>query len=865
MFSKITSKFFGSSNDRQIKKYKPTIDTINKLEKKFESLSDIDLKHKTTEFKERISNDENLLTILPEAFATVREAAKRTLNQRHFDVQLMGGLVLHEGKIAEMKTGEGKTLVATLACYLNALEAKGVHVVTVNDYLAKRDSEWMGQIYKFLGISVGCIISDMDDNDRRAAYNCDITYGTNNEFGFDYLRDNMKYNLEEMVQRPFNFAIVDEVDSILIDEARTPLVISGSAEDSSVLYKSINKLIPLLKENDYELDEKQRTCNLTDQGINNIENALISEKIMEDGSLFDVKNVSLMHHINQALRAHKLFKKNTHYMVKNNNVIIIDEFTGRAMEGRRFGEGQHQAIEAKENVNVQPESQTLASVTFQNYFRMYPKLSGMTGTALTEEGEFSEIYNLPVIEIPTNLKVARIDNNDEIYKTNEERDEAVIKLIENCQKNNQPVLVGTVSIEKSEILSKLLNAKNIKHEVLNAKFHEQEAQIIGYAGVPGAVTIATNMAGRGTDIQLGGNLEIRKNNEIGDSDHNDKSFDKLKTDIEEKKRVALDAGGLFVIGTERHESRRIDNQLRGRTGRQGDPGGSKFLLSLQDDLMRIFGSERLENMLGKLGLEKGEAIVHPWINKAVEKAQSKVEAHNFEIRKQLLKFDDVMNDQRKVIFDQRKEIMKSNDISEMIRDMRHQVIETIVYNSIPEQSYHDEWDVKTLVEDAKNHLGFEATINDWVKEDGIIEQEIINRLIEGSDNFMAERAVKFGVEIFRQAEKTLLLQVLDQGWKDHLLVLDQLRQSIGLRAYGQKDPLNEYKRESFELFEDMLDKLRKTITSILSNIQIEMEKVSEQENTRVSKNLDSSKKIQRNAICPLCDSGKKYKHCCGRL
>ena len=865
MFSKITSKFFGSSNDRQIKKYKPTIDTINKLEKKFESLSDIDLKHKTTEFKERISNDENLLTILPEAFATVREAAKRTLNQRHFDVQLMGGLVLHEGKIAEMKTGEGKTLVATLACYLNALEAKGVHVVTVNDYLAKRDSEWMGQIYKFLGISVGCIISDMDDNDRRAAYNCDITYGTNNEFGFDYLRDNMKYNLEEMVQRPFNFAIVDEVDSILVDEARTPLVISGSAEDSSVLYKSINKLIPLLKENDYELDEKQRTCNLTDQGINNIENALISEKIMEDGSLFDVKNVSLMHHINQALRAHKLFKKNTHYMVKNNNVIIIDEFTGRAMEGRRFGEGQHQAIEAKENVNVQPESQTLASVTFQNYFRMYPKLSGMTGTALTEEGEFSEIYNLSVIEIPTNLKVARIDNNDEIYKTNEERDEAVIKLIENCQKNNQPVLVGTVSIEKSEILSKLLNAKNIKHEVLNAKFHEQEAQIIGYAGVPGAVTIATNMAGRGTDIQLGGNLEIRKNNEIGDSNHNDKSFDKLKTDIEEKKRVALDAGGLFVIGTERHESRRIDNQLRGRTGRQGDPGGSKFLLSLQDDLMRIFGSERLENMLGKLGLEKGEAIVHPWINKAVEKAQSKVEAHNFEIRKQLLKFDDVMNDQRKVIFDQRKEIMKSNDISEMIRDMRHQVIETIVYNSIPEQSYHDEWDVKTLVEDAKNHLGFEATINDWVKEDGIIEQEIINRLIEGSDNFMAERAVKFGVEIFRQAEKTLLLQVLDQGWKDHLLVLDQLRQSIGLRAYGQKDPLNEYKRESFELFEDMLDKLRKTITSILSNIQIEMEKVSEQENSRVSKNLDSGKKIQRNAICPLCDSGKKYKHCCGRL
>lgn len=865
MFSKITSRFFGSANDRQIKKYKPTIDIINKLEKNFESLSDNDLKLKTVEFKKRLSDKETIISVLPEAFAVVREAAKRTLNQRHFDVQLMGGLVLHEGKIAEMKTGEGKTLVATLACYLNALEEKGVHVVTVNDYLARRDSQWMGQIYNFLGVSVGCIISDMDDNERRAAYNCDITYGTNNEFGFDYLRDNMKYSLEEMVQRPFNFAIVDEVDSILIDEARTPLVISGHSEDSSVLYNSIDKFIPLLKENDYELDEKQRTCNLTDQGINNIEKALISEKIMENGSLFDVKNVSLLHHINQALRAHKLFKKNTHYMVRNDNVIIIDEFTGRAMEGRRFGEGQHQAIEAKEKITVQPENQTLASVTFQNYFRMYPKLSGMTGTALTEEGEFSEIYSLSVIEIPTNLKVARIDSNDEIYKTNEERDQAVVTLIEDCKKNQQPVLVGTVSIEKSEILSKLLEAKNIKHEVLNAKFHEQEAQIIGYAGLPGAVTIATNMAGRGTDIQLGGNLEIRKTKEIGDSDINDENFEKLKTDIEDKKTVALDAGGLFVIGTERHESRRIDNQLRGRTGRQGDPGSSKFLLSLQDDLMRIFGSERLETMLGKLGLEKGEAIIHPWINKAVEKAQSKVEAHNFEIRKQLLKFDDVMNDQRKVIFDQRKEIMKSNDISEMITDMRHQVIETLVYNSIPEESYHDEWDVDTLTVESKNFLGIEVPISDWVKEDGIIEKEIINRLIEFSDAFMAERAVKFGIEIFRQAEKTLLLQVLDQGWKDHLLVLDQLRQSIGLRAYAQKDPLNEYKRESFELFEGMLDKLRKTITSVLSHIEIQTEQAMEQENSNVIRHSDSNKKIQRNAICPLCDSGKKYKHCCGKF
>ena len=865
MFNKLTSRFFGSSNDRQIKKYRPIIDKINSLEGDLQKISDDELKLKTTYFKDLLSKEQNLINILPEAFASVREAAKRTLNQRHFDVQLMGGLVLHEGKIAEMKTGEGKTLVATLACYLNALEGKGVHVVTVNDYLAQRDSQWMGQIYEFLGMSVGCIVSEMDDHQRRLAYKADITYGTNNEFGFDYLRDNMKYSLDEMVQRPFNFAIVDEVDSILIDEARTPLVISGQSEDSSILYKTIDKFIPSLKEDDYELDEKQRTCNLTDNGIGNIEQALKSENLIEDGSLFDVKNVSILHHINQALRAHKLFKKNTHYMVKNNSVIIIDEFTGRAMEGRRFGEGQHQAIEAKEKITVQPENQTLASVTFQNYFRMYPKLSGMTGTALTEEGEFSEIYNLHVIEVPTNLKIARIDSNDEIYKTNLERDEAVINLIEECKKNNQPVLVGTVSIEKSEILSKLLKAKNIDHEVLNAKFHEQEAQIIGYAGIPGSVTIATNMAGRGTDIQLGGNLEIRQAKEIKVDDLNSEKVKNLINDIEEKKNVALKAGGLYVIGTERHESRRIDNQLRGRTGRQGDPGSSKFLLSLQDDLMRIFGSDRLETMLGKLGLEKGEAIVHPWINKAVEKAQGKVEAHNFEIRKQLLKFDDVMNDQRKVIFDQRKEIMRSDDISEMILDMRHEVIETIVFKSIPEQSYHDQWDSETLANDVKNYLGITVPIIKWTKEDGIIEKEIISRLIELSNNFMAERAVKFGIDVFRQAEKTLLLQVLDQGWKEHLLMLDQMRQSIGLRAYAQKDPLNEYKKEAFELFENMLDKLRKTITSVLSYIEIEQENIQSKEHNNEPQTLPSSKKIPRNSICPLCDSGKKYKHCCGKL
>jgi preprotein translocase subunit SecA len=864
MFNNLTSKFFGSSNDRQIKKYNPLVHKINELEDIFIKLSDQELKLKTIDLKEKISNGETLDNILPEAFATVREAAKRTLSQRHFDVQLIGGLVLHEGKIAEMKTGEGKTLVSTLACYLNALEGKGVHVVTVNDYLAKRDSEWMGQIYNFLGMSVGCILSDKNDDERRIAYKADITYGTNNEFGFDYLRDNMKYSLDEMVQRPFNFAIIDEVDSILIDEARTPLVISGQSEDSSTLYKSIDKFIPLLKQDDFELDEKQRTCNLTDVGINTVEEALRSENIIEDGSLFDIKNVSLLHHINQALRAHKLFQKNTHYMVKDDSVIIIDEFTGRAMEGRRFGEGQHQAIEAKEKITVQPENQTLASVTFQNYFRMYPKLSGMTGTALTEEGEFSEIYNLQVLAVPTNLNVARIDSNDEIYKTNLERDEAVILLIEDCQKNNQPVLVGTVSIEKSEILSKLLKEKNIKHEVLNAKFHEQEAQIIGYAGIPGAVTIATNMAGRGTDIQLGGNLEIRQSNELKSSSPNEGKLNDLKNDIEKKKTIALQAGGLYVIGTERHESRRIDNQLRGRTGRQGDPGGSKFLLSLQDDLMRIFGSDRLENMLGKLGLEKGEAIVHPWINKAVEKAQGKVEAHNFEIRKQLLKFDDVMNDQRKVIFDQRKEIMRSDDISEMVIDMRYEVIESVVFKSIPNQSYHDQWDGDGLIEDVRNYLGLDVPIKKWIKEDGIIEKEIISRLIELSNNFMAERAVKIGVDVFRQAEKTLMLQVLDQSWKDHLLMLDQMRQSIGLRAYAQKDPLNEYKREAFELFEDMLDKLRKTITSVLSNIEIRQE--NNDENQQINKPLKiDSGKISRNSICPLCDSGKKYKHCCGKL
>ena len=869
MFGNLGKMIFGSSNERELSKLKPIVQKVNDLEKEMTSLNHDQLINKTIEFKERIVKGETLESILPEAFSVVREAAKRTLGQRHFDVQLIGGMVLHEGKIAEMKTGEGKTLVATLPCYLNALTEKGVHVVTVNDYLAKRDAEWMGVIYNYLDLSVGCITNDLDDLKRKNAYEADITYGTNNEYGFDYLRDNMKFGFEDMVQRPFNYAIVDEVDSILIDEARTPLIISGQAEDSSSLYKKVDKLIPLLSTKDFDLDEKQRTCNLTDEGTEKIEQLLQKNELIKDGTLYDIKNVNLLHHVNQALRAHMLFKKNTHYMIKNDNVIIIDEFTGRAMEGRRFGEGQHQAIEAKENVSVQPENQTLASVTFQNYFRMFPKLAGMTGTAVTEEGEFSEIYNLSVVEIPTNVNVARKDENDEIYKTNDERDEAVLKLIENCTNKNQPVLVGTVTIAKSEMLSKILTKKNISHEVLNAKFHEQEAKIIGYAGMPSAVTIATNMAGRGTDIQLGGNLEIRKQMEL--KEHSNKNFEnelkKLEQDILEKKKMALDAGGLYVIGTERHESRRIDNQLRGRTGRQGDPGMSKFLLSLQDDLMRIFGSDKLETMLNKLGLEKGEAIIHPWINKAVEKAQSKVEAHNFEIRKQLLKYDDVMNDQRKVIFEQRKDVMRSDDVSGMIDDMRDEVIESIVSASIPDKSYYSEWNSEKLKHNVETNLGINVPIEKWVVEDGIVEKEIIDRIKKHSKEYMAQRVSNIGSSIFREAEKSLLLQVLDQCWKDHLLYLDQLRQSIGLRAYGQKDPLNEYKKEAFVLFEEMLSKISFMIVSIISNFEIQKTEELKNDTPKTNpKNLEtkSFNKIPRNSKCP-CGSGKKFKHCCGKL
>ena len=867
------SKLFGTVNDRKLRELKPRVERINLLEPKYQKMTDGELQNQTKFFKEKLTGGISNNEILEDAFATVREAATRTLGQRHYDVQLLGGLILNDGSIAEMKTGEGKTLVSTLAVYLNALSGKGVHVVTVNDYLANRDSQWMGKIYEFLGLKVGCVTPSVNEEERKIAYNADITYATNNELGFDYLRDNMKFRLEDMVQRAPNYAIIDEVDSILIDEARTPLIISGQAETSSETYKSIDKLIPALVKEDFDLDEKQRSVTLTDKGLENIENLLLQNKIMVEGGLYDISNVGILHHVNQSLRAHKLFQRDTHYIVRGGKVVIIDEFTGRAMEGRRFSDGLHQAIEARENVDVLPENQTLASVTFQNYFRQYPKLAGMTGTAITEAGEFEEIYGLQVIEVPTNEEVARKDFDDEVYRTSQERDDAVIKLIKECQEKKQPVLVGTVSIEKSENFSSQLKKKNIPHKVLNARFHEQEAGIIAEAGVPGAVTIATNMAGRGTDIQLGGNFDRRiekLEEEIGpSSDKFEIQKEKIREEIEKNKKETKVNGGLFVIGTERHESRRIDNQLRGRSGRQGDPGSSKFFLSLQDDLMRIFGSDKLDNMLQKFGLEEGEAIIHPWVNKALEKAQQKVESRNFDIRKQLLKFDDVMNDQRQVVLEQRREIMSSDNVLETLIDMRHEVISDIVYKSIPEGSYSDKWDHKTLNSDALKLLGIEINSEKWFKEDGIAEDEISQKLKKMSDDYMISRANNIGEKVFRTAEKSLLLQVLDQQWKEHLQALEQLRQSIGLRAYGQKDPLNEYKREAFILFEQMLQNLRTVITSVLYHLEVKEEKdqnVDSKNNGNYiksnTKNTDWGK-VPRNAKCP-CGSGKKYKHSCGK-
>ena len=887
MLSALAKTLFGSENDRVLKRMQVSVDAINALEPELEKLSDEELVARTPWLQERIQNGETLDDLLVDAFATVREGSKRTLGQRHFDVQLLGGIVLHEGKIAEMKTGEGKTLVATLAVYLNALKGRGVHVVTVNDYLAQRDSAWMGAIYEFLGLSVGVIVQGLSDEERQMAYQSDVTYGTNNEFGFDYLRDNMKFRLEDMCQRDFEFAIVDEVDSILIDEARTPLIISGPAEDSSELYRNVNELIPELIDADYEKDEKQRTVMLTEAGTEKIEQLLQEKELVSGEGMYDSQNISVVHHVNQALRAHKLFTRDVDYMVRNDMVVIIDEFTGRAMEGRRYSDGLHQALEAKEFVTVQNENQTLASITFQNYFRLFPKLAGMTGTAMTEASEFAEIYALDVVEIPTNTDVNRQDEDDEVYRTENEKWSAIIDLIEDCRKRGQPALVGTVSIEKSEILSNLLKKKRIEHQVLNARFHEQEAQIIAQAGAPGAVTIATNMAGRGTDIQLGGHAEMRIANE---TDGNDTArVSEIRSEVVEEKNKVIGANGLYVIGTERHESRRIDNQLRGRSGRQGDPGASKFFLSLEDDLMRIFGSERMDGMLKKLGLEEGEAIIHPWINKALEKAQQKVEARNFDIRKQLLKYDDVMNDQRKVIYEQRREIMNAEDVNATVTDMRHEVIESLVNKTIPAGTYHEQWDLDTLAAEVVGTLNLDEDIKQWADEEGVADQEILERLLEASNRRLAEKAANYGSELFRMAEKSILLQVIDQQWKEHLLALDHLRQGINLRAYAQRDPLNEYKREAFNLFDEMLESVRHTITGALSNLEIQLdnEEMSSQQNSTedyqarevskgpkrllntASQGIDPDDpstwgKVPRNAPCP-CGSGRKYKHCHGKL
>ena len=933
MIGGLARKLFGSANERRINSYRPRVGEINALEKELEKLTDDALRLRTDAFRKELAEGKTLDDILVPAFATVREAAKRTIGQRHFDVQLIGGMILHEGKIAEMKTGEGKTLVATLAVYLNALAGQGVHVVTVNDYLAKRDAEWMGQIYGFLGLTVGVIVHGLDDEERKKAYDCDVTYGTNNELGFDYLRDNMKYRLEDMVQRGHIFAIVDEVDSILIDEARTPLIISGPLDDRSEFYNTIDSYIPALDKADFEVDEKQRTVTLTEAGMEKLEQRLRAAGELKGDSLYDVENVSVVHHVNQALRAHKLFARDKDYIVRNGEVVIIDEFTGRMMPGRRYSEGLHQALEAKEHQPIQPENQTLASITFQNYFRMYEKLAGMTGTALTEADEFLDIYNLEVLEVPTNMPLVRIDEDDEVYRTNAEKYRSIIGLLEECKIKGQPVLVGTTSIEKSEQLAEMLRqkgweqhdftdpnafaalysgdegAKNTKvFAVLNARYHEQEAFIVAQAGVPGAITIATNMAGRGTDIQLGGNADMRIRQEITDVEDyatrmRDPRADAIRAQVARLKETALAAGGLFVLGTERHESRRIDNQLRGRSGRQGDPGRSKFFLSLEDDLMRIFGSDKLDGMLQKLGLKEDEAIVHPWINKALEKAQQKVEARNFDIRKNILKFDNVMNDQRKVIFEQRVDWMREENVAEIVTDMRHAVIDTLVAKHVPENAYPEQWDTPGLKEELTRVLSLEIPVDVWAKEEGIADEELTARIDRQADEHMAAKAAQYGPEIVRYVEKSILLQTLDHLWREHLVMLEHLRQVIGLRGYGQRDPLNEYKAEAFSLFEAMSDRLREAVTAQLMRVEIVQQQPEEQQQNlpyMEAHKLDPHSgddemafadaslapalagngngteravnpndpttwgKVGRNEPCP-CGSGKKYKHCHGRF
>ncbi len=902
----LAKKIFGSSNDRILKPYYAKVPRINDLEPAIAKLTDDELRQRTVDFREQVAKGRKLDDLMYEAFATVREAAKRSLGQRHFDVQLIGGMVLNAGCIAEMKTGEGKTLVATLPVYLNALSNKGVHVVTVNDYLAKRDAEWMGQVYRFLGLKVGCIVHGLNDTQRREQYAADVTYGTNNEYGFDYLRDNMKYTTAQMVQRGHNFAIVDEVDSILIDEARTPLIISGPTEDHSNLYKIIDAFMPELLAEHFELEEKHRTVTLTEEGNEAVESWLSKNGIMGEGGLYDIANVSYVHHVNQALRAHKLFQKDRDYIVKDNKVVIIDEFTGRMMEGRRYSEGLHQALEAKESVAIQPENVTLASITFQNFFRLYGKLAGMTGTASTEANEFMEIYSLDVIEIPTNVQVGRVDDDDEIYRTIEEKNEAIIETIKDCAQRGQPVLVGTVSIEKSESLAAILKKQKIKHNVLNARYHEMEAQIISQAGVPGTVTIATNMAGRGTDIQLGGNADMRITVEtIGIEDEGEKKkiADRIRAEIAVARQKVLDAGGLYVLGTERHESRRIDNQLRGRSGRQGDPGHSKFYLSLHDDLMRIFGQDKLDGMLQRLGLKHGEAISHGMVNAAVAKSQQRVEARNFDIRKNLLKFDNVMNDQRKTIFEQRLEFIGAESVHETILGMRQQLIEDLVKRYVPDNSYAEQWKTADLETDVTEFFGMNLPIVQWGKEEGIAEEELTERITKAANSRSNERMQAAPPDVVSQIERAILLQTIDHEWREHLVTLDHLRHTIGLRGYGQRDPLNEYKTEAFLLFEGLLARIRQQITRQLMHVQLQMEAPPDLDESALPQmrathiNPDTGEnefddepivgrpltntprlagrpipvnpndpatwgKVQRNAPCP-CGSGKKFKQCHG--
>ncbi|MCD7061257.1 preprotein translocase subunit SecA [Pelagibacterium xiamenense] len=887
----LARKLFGSANDRRIKRYQPLVAAINAKEADFEKLSDEQLRNKTVELRQELANGAKLNDLIVPAFATVREAAKRTLGMRHFDVQLIGGMVLNDHAITEMRTGEGKTLVATLAAYLNALEDKGVHIVTVNDYLARRDAEWMGKIYRFLGLEVGVIVHGLTDADRKAAYAADITYGTNNEFGFDYLRDNMKYARAQMVQRGHNFAIVDEVDSILIDEARTPLIISGPSQDRSELYMSIDKYIPILTEEDYTIDEKHRSATFTDEGIEKLEAILERDGLIKSGSLYDIDNVSIVHHLNSALRAHKIFQRDKDYIVRNDDVVIIDEFTGRMMPGRRFSEGLHQALEAKENVKIQPENQTLASITFQNYFRLYDKLSGMTGTASTEAAEFADIYKLDVVTIPTNLPVARIDDDDAIYRSVEEKFNAITDLVVECRERNQPVLVGTTSIERSEQVAEHLRKKGVKNiQILNARHHEQEAQIIAQAGVPGMVTIATNMAGRGTDIQLGGNLDMRLANETEglEGEALERKTAQLKAEIEKARAEAIAAGGLMVIGTERHESRRIDNQLRGRSGRQGDPGHSKFFVSLQDDLMRRFFPERMEKILTSLGLKDGEAISDSLVTKAIERAQTRVEAHNYDIRKNILKYDDVMNDQRKVIFEQRLELMDDDNVSETIAEMRHDVVDTIVSKACPPKSFPEQWNVEQLEAACKTYLGITPPIKDWVDEEGMDVDVLTERLTRAADEYAAAKAARFGPDTMRQVEKSLLLQSIDGLWRDHLVTLDHLSKVIGWRGLAQRDPLNEYKQEAFELFSQLLNNLRELVTTQMSHVELQVRQPappqapdpSELQETHIDPTTGRNEvedqksgpqgtltpeqmaQTRRNDPCP-CGSGKKFKHCHG--